>query len=1477
MAGEKAGTGANPKVINGFEILDKLGQGAMGAVFKARQISLDRIVALKILPPSIAKDQTFIERFMREARSSAKLNHPNAVQGIDVGQDPATGLYYFAMELVDGPTLKQVLQDEGKLDEVRVLEIALDVAKALEAAEKISLVHRDIKPDNILLTANGTPKLADLGLAKQTNSDGEDAGLTQTGKAIGTPFYMAPEQVRGHNDKIDTRTDLYALGATLFHLLTGHPPFQGSTSAEIMSKHLTEKPPLAHREEKSVSEATGRLLARLMEKEPAKRVGSAAELVGQIEKILFTHAGKRGAKGATTGKLAPIGAKGTTGPRAPIKGTTTGPRVPVKGTGTGPRASVSERDRAEPAASGSMLAIGGVAAAVLLGGMAFLLMGKGGSKPDTEARRSGSSEDRREQPSPVRPPQPVKRSEPATVSEAAKTAAAGTDAQPAEQEALSPMQAFAQLVRFDGLDAADKAGRAARIQQFLTQHGETDVAIRARQLLAELGVEEADPAAAPAPASAAATAQAAPAEPAPGTEPAAPAPRVDEAAAEAAFARFAANFLEALRAGAIDKAKVVLSQAQADGALKPLAEPLAQASESFKWLQTLDAALALGAEKLKDADVFTLRLAVGNPMRVGKKVEMQVAEVKDGQLYIKQQGMELPLAFSKLHPQTRMELSEQGLGTEAGDRLAAALGKVLSLGGESASADDARAAVEAARKAGAAEPAAALLSRFVEVAEVGAAEVSAGAAWKLMVRLHDEQKWKELRDAGLKFIEQHGQSELRTANAGELEKMLARAMDELAKLEGLYFDFDSPASFAAFQEGMRIHEEASTRGPGRTKGTIAHTDGKLLARFQRSGNEGPRSPHVYPLEFRIPRRTWEGDWEVRYKFRHIKPGGENDWEASTALIFNWSEGDATAMRIVESCPQRTLFGDFAVHQRHGFANDTGLWRFSHEAKRNFHSGRAYDCRYVRQGDRLTVWVDGQEAASGEIPQEVVRQMAVNPVRIGFEAVAHDAGALEIDDFYFGPPRGDAAAKPAATTAVAPAPAAPAAQAPASTPAAGAGIDLLARSVPEKDSAASGWKRDGADIVSPYAPYACMALPYAPPEEYDLTVEFTREHGAKSIDFILPFRDRAILFLLDGFDQRITGFMRIGGKDTRENGTRVELPEPLHKGRRYKVSLRVRQSGVEALLDGRPIARYAGDWSDVTLDKEWKLTANGVVALGCYETTIRFHHAEITPVSGAGRWLRDEKAPELAAAAPGNAATATGEKKEPAAERKPLTPTLEMTMWLSFDEGRGTQAIDRAKRGSDGVFLGGTVPYEKSQWDGFGVKLDGKTHIGINNSRPLIFGGNSFSIGAWVKTERDGAIMSKTSVRGNFEAFSKAFYISRGNLRFTGSMGGGEGEDGGGPGGRTRITDGQWHHVAATYDWSTRNLILYVDGQEDGRQNNTTLGSDIVQHVVRIGMGGQGVPRAGGLVGMIDEVVHYRRALSPDEVKALAAKYEVPGK
>jgi len=271
------------KEIGGFELIGKIGQGGMGTVFKARQKSLDRIVALKVLPPSVAKDAKFIERFQREARACAKLNHPNIVQGVDVGKDPATGVWYFAMELVDGPSVLKLLKEERVLPEERALQIARDIARALECAATHGIVHRDIKPDNILLTARGDAKLADLGLAKQLN---DDASLTQSGQAVGTPYYMAPEQVRGRSDQLDIRTDIYALGGTLFHLVTGQPPFTGETSAVIMSKHLTEAVPKAMKVNRDVSEGCSRMIEQMMQKDRENRIQTPSELITQIERVL---------------------------------------------------------------------------------------------------------------------------------------------------------------------------------------------------------------------------------------------------------------------------------------------------------------------------------------------------------------------------------------------------------------------------------------------------------------------------------------------------------------------------------------------------------------------------------------------------------------------------------------------------------------------------------------------------------------------------------------------------------------------------------------------------------------------------------------------------------------------------------------------------------------------------------------------------------------------------------------------------------------------------------------------------------------------------------------------------------------------------------------------------------------------------------------------------------------------------------------
>ncbi|HTL51577.1 MAG TPA: serine/threonine-protein kinase, partial [Planctomycetota bacterium] len=207
--------------IAGYELLEKVGQGGMGAVFRARQISMDRIVALKILPPKLAKDKKFCDRFILEARASGGLNHINIIQGIDVGE--SQGHYYFAMEYVDGCTVKGLLDDFGKLPELMALQICRQMADALDHAHQNKLVHRDIKPDNIMLAGlpenwkeqaeqgklTITAKLCDLGLARSVEGGSDDL----KGVAVGTPHFIAPEQARGETD-VDTRADIYSLGAS---------------------------------------------------------------------------------------------------------------------------------------------------------------------------------------------------------------------------------------------------------------------------------------------------------------------------------------------------------------------------------------------------------------------------------------------------------------------------------------------------------------------------------------------------------------------------------------------------------------------------------------------------------------------------------------------------------------------------------------------------------------------------------------------------------------------------------------------------------------------------------------------------------------------------------------------------------------------------------------------------------------------------------------------------------------------------------------------------------------------------------------------------------------------------------------------------------------------------------------------------------------------------------------------------------------
>jgi serine/threonine protein kinase len=219
--------------IPGYQMIEKLGKGSMGIVFKAKQISVDRVVAIKILLDPLAQNKEFIKRFEREAMIAAKLSHNNVVNAIDAGQ--IDGHYFFVMEYVEGPTIKDYLDKNKTFDEKEALRITLAIAEALKHAAHRGLIHRDIKPENVILTRQGEVKLADLGLARLT--DDEKWGLSEAGMAIGTPYYISPEQVRGQTN-IDIRADIYSLGATLYHMVTGKVPYGGETPNDVMRKHV---------------------------------------------------------------------------------------------------------------------------------------------------------------------------------------------------------------------------------------------------------------------------------------------------------------------------------------------------------------------------------------------------------------------------------------------------------------------------------------------------------------------------------------------------------------------------------------------------------------------------------------------------------------------------------------------------------------------------------------------------------------------------------------------------------------------------------------------------------------------------------------------------------------------------------------------------------------------------------------------------------------------------------------------------------------------------------------------------------------------------------------------------------------------------------------------------------------------------------------------------------------------------------------
>jgi predicted Ser/Thr protein kinase len=275
--------GPLPAPIPGYTFLKRLGQGGMGEVFLAKQESLDRHVAIKLLPPDLSKDKAYVQSFMKEARSAGKVTHENIMGSIDVGE--SNGRYFFVMEYVQGETLFRLIKQQKTIPEAKALEIARQVARGLRHAFQMGLIHRDIKPQNILITPEGQAKVCDFGLATELKSDdavhGEDEENVHT-----TPAYASPEQCRA--ESLDHRTDMYSLGVTLYEMLAGRRPFIASTPKELMTKQVTEQPQPPKAINPAISEAANQLVLRMLKKHKDERPKTYDELLSAFEAVTKT-------------------------------------------------------------------------------------------------------------------------------------------------------------------------------------------------------------------------------------------------------------------------------------------------------------------------------------------------------------------------------------------------------------------------------------------------------------------------------------------------------------------------------------------------------------------------------------------------------------------------------------------------------------------------------------------------------------------------------------------------------------------------------------------------------------------------------------------------------------------------------------------------------------------------------------------------------------------------------------------------------------------------------------------------------------------------------------------------------------------------------------------------------------------------------------------------------------------------------------
>jgi eukaryotic-like serine/threonine-protein kinase len=283
-------------VLSGrYRLEAKLGSGGMSTVYLARDQTLDRPVAVKVMHREMSEQADQLERFRQEARSVAKFSHPNVVSVIDAGEDG--GHPYIVFEYIEGETLKQRISRNGALDPQEAIAYAIEIGRGLSVAHARNMVHRDIKPQNILIDHEGRAKLTDFGISRQLEQD----GMTATGRVLGTTDYVAPEQAMGH--KVDPRTDIYSLGVVLYEMLVGQVPFAADSQVGVAMKHVNEELPDVQRRRPDVSAAVALVVERATAKDPAERYQQVGEMIDDLSTALEVEAARAG---STTGEATSV-------------------------------------------------------------------------------------------------------------------------------------------------------------------------------------------------------------------------------------------------------------------------------------------------------------------------------------------------------------------------------------------------------------------------------------------------------------------------------------------------------------------------------------------------------------------------------------------------------------------------------------------------------------------------------------------------------------------------------------------------------------------------------------------------------------------------------------------------------------------------------------------------------------------------------------------------------------------------------------------------------------------------------------------------------------------------------------------------------------------------------------------------------------------------------------------------------------------